>query len=70
MSVFQKICLFLLIVGGLNWGVYGIWGLNVVGWLCGGSAGWLPRTIFIVVGLAALCLIPALFSGCSSSGDS
>ena len=53
-SVFGKILLVLLIVGGLNWGIYGIWGLNAVGWLLGGSLGWLARTMFIVVGVAAL----------------
>lgn len=60
-SVFSKVLLLLLIVGGLNWGVYGIWGLNAIGWLLGGSLGWLARTIFIVVGVASLALIPALF---------
>lgn len=66
MSMFQKILLFLVIVGGLNWGIYGIWGLNLVGWLCGGI-GWLARTVFILVGIAAICLIPALFM--ASRGD-
>lgn len=61
-SMFGKIMLVLVIIGGLNWGVYGIWGLNAVGWLLGGSLGWLARTVFIVVGLAALVLIPALFA--------
>ena len=60
-SMFSKVLLLLLIVGGLNWGVYGIWGLNAIGWLLGGSLGWLARTIFIVVGVASLALIPALF---------
>ena len=40
-SVFGKILLVLLIVGGLNWGIYGIWGLNAVGWLL--AAAWLAR---------------------------
>ena len=61
MSVFQKVLLLLAIVGGINWGIYGIWGFNAVGWLTGGSLNWLARTIFIVVGVAALCLVPSLF---------
>ncbi len=66
-SWFQKILLLLVLVGGLNWGVYGIWGFNAVGWLLGGSLSWLARAVFIVVGVAAICLVPALFScGCSS----
>lgn len=61
MSVFKKLLLLLAIVGGLNWGIYGIWGFNAVGWLLGGSLSWLARTVFIVVGVAAICLIPSLF---------
>ena len=52
----------LAIIGGINWGIYGIWGFNAVGWLLGGSMSWLSRTVFIVVGAAALCLIPGLFA--------
>lgn len=61
MSMFKKLLLLLAIVGGINWGIYGIWGFNAVGWLVGGSLNWLARTIFIVVGVAALCLVPSLF---------
>ena len=61
MSCFKKILLLLSIVGGINWGIYGIWGFNAVGWLLGGSMSWLSRTVFIIVGLSSLCLIPGLF---------
>ena len=40
MSLFRKILLLLVIIGGLNWGIYGIWGFDAVGWLLGGSLGW------------------------------
>ncbi|MFR8747177.1 DUF378 domain-containing protein [Gemmiger formicilis] len=36
-------------------------GFNAVGWLLGGSMSWLSRTVFIIVGLSSLCLIPGLF---------
>ena len=61
MSCFKKVLLLLSIVGGINWGIYGIWGFNAVGWLLGGSMSWLSRTVFIIVGLSSLCLIPGLF---------
>ena len=61
MSLFQKILLLLVIIGGLNWGIYGIWAFDAVGWLFGGSLGWLARAVFILVGLAAIGLIPSLF---------
>ena len=37
--------------------------LGAVGWLLGGSLSWLSRTVFILVGLASLCLIPSLCMG-------
>ena len=61
MSLFQKILLLLVIIGGLNWGIYGIWAFDAVGWLYGGSLGWLARAQFSLVGLAAIALIPTLF---------
>ena len=61
-SLFGKILLVLVIIGGLNWGVYGIWGLNAVGWLLGGSSSLWSRIVFTAVGAAALCGIPGLFS--------
>lgn len=57
----QRILMILLIVGGLNWGCFGLFGLDAVGWLFGGSLTWGARIIFIVVGIAAICLIPYLF---------
>ena len=62
MSVFKKILLLLAIIGGINWGIYGIWGFNAVGWLLGGSASIWSRIVFTLVGVAAICGIPGLFT--------
>ena len=62
MSCFKKVLLLLSIVGGINWGIYGIWGFNAVGWLLGGSTSVWSRIVFALVGLAALGCIPELFS--------
>ena len=61
MRMFYKICVALLIVGGLNWGLIGLFSFNLVGWLFGGAASWLSRAIFTLVGVAALGAIPGLF---------
>ena len=61
MSCFKKVLLLLSNVGGINWGIYGIWGLNAEEWLLGGSMSRLSRPVFIIVGLSSLCLIPGLF---------
>ena len=47
----------LLVIGGLNWGLVGInmdW--NIVNLILG-SASWLERLVYLLVGLSALLLI-------------
>lgn len=60
--ILRKVLMVLLIVGGLNWGSFGLFGFDFVGWLFGGSLSWAARAVFILVGLAALCTIPYLFA--------
>lgn len=62
MKAFYKVCLVLLIIGGINWGLVGLFSFNCVGWLLGGSASVLSRIVYVIVGVAALCAIPDLFS--------
>lgn len=69
MQVFYKICIILLIVGGLNWGLIGIFQFDAVAWLCGGAASLVSRIIFTLVGVAALCAIPGLFSSEKPAGE-
>ncbi len=61
-QTFYKICLCLMIVGGINWGLIGLFQFDLVGWLLGGSTSLWSRIVFTVVGAAALCGIPGLFS--------
>ena len=61
MSVFYKICILLLIVGGLNWGLVGLFRFDLVAWLFGGSASVLSRIVYSLVGLSALGAIHSLF---------
>lgn len=61
MDMIYKLCLVLLIVGGINWGLVGLFSFNLVGWLFGGSASLLSRIIYVLVGVSALCSIPTLF---------
>lgn len=65
-SIVFKICLVLLIVGGLNWGLIGLFSFDLVGWLFGGSASWISRVIFSLVGVAAVVAIPYLFMSSDS----
>lgn len=61
MPVYTKILLALIIIGGINWGLIGIFDFNLVAWLLGGSQSFWSRAVFTVVGIAGLCSIPGLF---------
>jgi len=55
-SVIDWIALVLVIIGGLNWGLVGLFGLDLVQWLLG-SIAILAKIVYILVGLSALWLI-------------
>lgn len=57
----DTIALILVIVGALNWGSIGLFGLDLVGVLFGGQGALFSRIIFTVVGLAGLWAITLLF---------
>lgn len=57
----DKTALTLVIIGGLNWGLMGLFGFDAVAWFFGGSASVLSRLIYIVIALAACWSISMLF---------
>lgn len=57
----DRIALFLLIVGGLNWGLVGIFKFDLVAWLFGGQTAWLSRIVFILVAISALWCVSLFF---------
>lgn len=57
----DKTALTLIIIGGLNWGLMGIFQFDAVAWLFGGSGTVLSRLIYIVIALAACWSISLLF---------
>lgn len=50
----QTICAVLLVIGGLNWGAYGLFSFDFVAWICGGSHTLPARVVYLLVGLAAV----------------
>jgi uncharacterized protein len=54
MKVLNLITLFLVIVGGLNWGLVGLFQFDLVASLFGGQTAVLARVIYVLVGLSAL----------------
>ncbi len=58
----DKIALLLAIIGGLNWGLIGIFQFDLVAWICGGQSSIIARIIYTVVALGAIWCISLLFS--------
>lgn len=60
MNVWDWIALVLVIIGGLNWGLVGLFDFNLVTFLFAGMPA-IARVIFVIVGLAAIWMIVKLF---------
>lgn len=57
----DKIALCLLIIGGLNWGLVGIFRFDLVAWIFGGQENIFSRIVYILVALSAAWCISLLF---------
>lgn len=57
----NKIALILVIIGGINWGLMGIFQIDAVAWLLGGQASVGSRVVYTLVAIAALWCISLLF---------
>lgn len=59
--VIDKVALTLAVIGALNWGSIGLFGFDLVAFLCGGQMGTVSRVIYTLVGLAGVWCITMLF---------
>lgn len=57
----DTLALILIIIGAINWGSIGLFGLDLVGALFGGQLSVMSRIIFTVVGLGGLWAITFFF---------
>ena len=57
----DRICLSLIIVGAVNWGLVGLFSFDLVAWICGGSGTAVARIIYTVIALAGLWCVTLLF---------
>ena len=57
----DTIALILAIVGGLNWGLIGLFQFDLVAWIFGGQDALLSRVIYTLVGVAAVWCISLFF---------
>ncbi|WP_373601018.1 DUF378 domain-containing protein [Paraclostridium bifermentans] len=58
----KQISLLLVIIGAINWGSIGLFELDLVGYLFGGTYSMISRSIFTLVGLAGLYSIYTLIT--------
>ena len=63
----DKIALVLAIIGALNWGSIGLFGFDVVAFICGGQMAIVSRIIYTLVGLAGLWCVSLLFRESAAS---
>jgi len=54
MKCLNFLALLLIIIGALNWGLWGFFQFDVVAWLCGGNTTWVARFVYAIVGLAGV----------------
>lgn len=54
LNALDWITLTLLVIGGLNWLLIGLFGLDVVAVLFGGAASAVSRIIYVLVGISAI----------------
>lgn len=57
----DKIALVLSIVGGINWGLIGLFRFDLVAWIFGGSTSMVSRLVYTLVAIGALWCISLLF---------
>ena len=57
----DKICLFLAIIGCLNWGLVGLFSFDLVAWIFGGTDALISRIVYIIIALAGIWCISLLF---------
>ena len=61
MKTVNNVALILAIIGGINWGLIGLFKFDLVAWIFGGQDAVFSRIIYSLVGLAAIWCISLLF---------
>ena len=69
MNFLDRLALILVIIGGANWGLVGLFQFDLVAWLFSGSASLLSRVIYVVIALAAVWCITLLFRTTGSDSE-
>jgi uncharacterized protein len=62
MRILDAISFVLLIVGGINWGLFGLFGVDLIAYLFDGSTSAMSRILYDIVGFAAVYMFFAGWS--------
>lgn len=60
-NMLDRIALALLIIGGINWGLIGIFSFDLVAFIFGGQAAVMSRIIYTLVAVSAIWCISLFF---------
>lgn len=61
MNIIDRVALALTVIGGVNWGLVGVFRFDLVAWICGGQTSIVSRLIYTLVGISALWCLALLF---------
>lgn len=61
MTMMDKIALFILLIGGINWGLVGLFQFDLIAWAFGGTDNVISRILYILVALSAIWCISLFF---------
>ena len=59
--IMDRIALIITVIGALNWGSIGLFGFDLVAWICGGQTALFSRIIYTIVALAGIWCISLIF---------
>ena len=66
MKALNVIALILVIVGALNWGLWGFFQFDFVAWLFGGNSNWIARIVYALIGISGLWSLGTLGKCCKA----
>ncbi len=69
MNIIDRIALALTVIGGVNWGLVGVFRFDLLAWICGGQTAIISRIIYTLVGISALWCLALLFRDWDSEKD-
>jgi len=60
-NMLDKTALFILLIGGFNWGLVGLFQFDLIAWAFGGAASVISRLLYVLVAASAIWCISLFF---------